>query len=194
MSKPENGWHVKALHLSESRRYSIPDSIISEIILKPNKRITFTPPGQNESITLTWEIKNMRRGYVDKYDSFIDTIGCTITTAVLLSCSDQLYSISSHDLLETLRQYRRTWLEGFGFGKRLSNWYERWSPPVADWLADNKKVSLFLLKVFIRPCFCVLQERERWPKCQWLFNIGVMGWYVVAGLVAKICYLSRRRR
>lgn len=187
---PENGWKIEILFkdYAAPARFEIPDENVIEVKEQEEFReIKFRDDtGKIRHFsTLTGEqLYRIERAVVATY-SFEQIDNCAITTAVtLLDCNDDT-------ILDTLRRYRRQWLESFKLGKFLSHWYDHWSPPVAQWLAANQRQSSFLLKVFIRPCAWMAARAETYKLFALPIRISVACWYVVASLTARLLYSLR---
>lgn len=122
--------------------------------------------------------------YVERHNS-----GCAITTAVTTVGPKRFRGD-----LAVLRSYRREWLDSFVMGRWLSSWYDRWSPPVAIWLAASPHIARFLLCLWIHPSAYALTFASRHPVIiRTIVRVGVLGWYVTFSLAAimshKLCRL-----
>ncbi|MDP2790015.1 MAG: hypothetical protein Q8O51_02700 [bacterium] len=187
----ENGWKIEVFFkdYSAPASFEIPDEYVIEVREQNEFReIKFRDDAGKirHFSTLTGErLLKMERAIVAFYSDKQLEI-CAITTAVtLLNCSD-------NTTLDTLRCYRRQWLESFTLGQCLSRWYDRWSPPVAQWLATSKWQAHFLLKVFIQPCAWMAAQAEMYRLFALPLRIVVACWYVAASLTAKLLYSLRK--
>ncbi|MEK7518846.1 MAG: hypothetical protein AAB424_03230 [Patescibacteria group bacterium] len=186
----ENGWRIEVFFkdYTTPANFEIPDEHVIEIKEKNEFReIKFCDDAGKirHFSTLTGErLLKMERANVEAY-SCTQQDNCAITTAVTL------FESGNSNTLDTLRYYRRQWLESFTLGQCLSRWYDRWSPPVAQWLATSKWQAHFLLKVFIQPCAWMATQAEVYELFALPLRVTVACWYIAASLTAKLLYTLR---
>ncbi len=78
--------------------------------------------------------------------------GCFIATAT--------YGSALAPEVVILQQFRDTRLRQFGLGRGIIKLYERYSPPLADWIADRPRARRWVRRLVLSPLIRIVRRRE----------------------------------